>query len=124
MIDCLTAAAAAIFFILVAAVFFNASSDRHHQRRIDDKTKELDRANRRIDALERMLDESRANVLGVAPPEISAPATRPRPEGVIEELEQIDDEATRAELEADIRIEMEAHPEQDATAIARRVIGG
>lgn len=112
--------------IAIAATSVNVSTARHHKGRLDDRTRELDRAYGRIGALEQMLDESRARILDVAAPQPrdARPAAAPLPPEVIAELDEIEDPATRAEMAADIRVEIEAHPEQDPLAIAARMIGG
>lgn len=114
---------------LVAAVLSSLairSSGKHYRDRLADKAGELDRAYRRIDVLEQMLDESRATALNVnVPVKTETKSTRVvLPDEVIDELAQIEDEGDRAELEADIRVQLEADPTADPIAIARKVLGG
>lgn len=101
------------------------SSGKHYRERLADKCGELDRAYRRIDVLEQMLDEVRATALNVTVPVKSdAPARVVLPPEVIAELNEIEDVADRAELEADIRVQLEQDPAADPIAIARKVLGG
>lgn len=102
------------------------SSGKHYRDRLADKAGELDRAYRRIDVLEQMLDESRATALNVTVPvkNDAKPARVILPDEVIEELSQIEDEGDRAELEADIRVQLEADPSADPYTVARKVLGG
>jgi hypothetical protein len=123
---CLIAIGATIVIATVASAFVVRSNNAHHTERLTDKRAELDRAYRRIDVLEQMMDEVRANAHNVTVPVKSGEnLTRSElPAEVIAELDEIEDVATRAELESDIRIQMEAKPNVDPMVIARSVLGG
>lgn len=123
----LLAGVAALFgSIAIASTSVTINTARHHSGRLADKTAELARAYHRIDALEQMLDESRAAILNVpAPqPKDARPGPAPLPPEVIAELDEIEDPAVRAEMAADIRVELEQNPEADPLEIARKMIGG
>jgi hypothetical protein len=122
---CAVAIAIAILLSALCCAILIRANTGHCNRRIADKVAELDRAYRRIDVLEQMLDEVRAHTLNVTTPVKSdAPSRLELPAEVYAELDEIEDVAMRAELEADIRVQMEAHPTIDPVVIARQVLGG
>lgn len=125
MLFCLVAIGVTVILSAVASALLVRSNTGHHKERLADKVAELDRAYRRIDLLEQMLDESRAHALNVnVPVRAAEPARVELPADVLAELEEIEDVATRAELEADLRVQIEAHPTIDPIVIARQVLGG
>lgn len=112
--------------VLIGAWYLRRCEGCHHAARLQDRTTELNRAYARIDALERMMDDARATRLNVPAPPLKDATAGPAalPDEVLAELDMIDDPAVRAEMEADIRIEIAAHPDEDPLAIAQRMIGG
>jgi hypothetical protein len=120
----LGAAAAVLGAIAIAAGSIAFTSRAHYRERLLDKSLELDRASLRIDQLERMLDEARAAALHVSGPlGAEMPSLEPLPPKVVDMLADIEDEGVRAEMAADIRIQLEQTPDADPVDVARTVIG-
>lgn len=119
------AATATVCFAIAAIIMLEIG--RHYRARLSDSRAELDRALLRINSLEQMLDESRANALNVTVPVKSDAKLTTRiqlPPEVVAELNEIEDDGDRAELESDIRVQLEADPTADPMTVARRVFGG
>lgn len=126
MLYCIVAvvAAAILGAVAMASISTGISNGRQFRERLAEKAADIARCHLRIEALERMLDESRANVLGVVAPQArESTGPVPLPPEVIAELDEIEEDVVRAELEADIRLQLQLHPEQEPLAIARSVIG-
>lgn len=120
----LAIAAAILGAIAVGATSVGVSNGRQYRARLNESAQHLGRAHLRIEVLERMLDESRANALNVpAPRGHEAPELLPLPPEVVAELDEIEDDSTRAELEADVRLQMALNPGADPIALVRSVIG-
>jgi hypothetical protein len=115
---CLIAIGATIVIATIASAFVVRSNNAHHTERLTDKRAELDRAYRRIDALEQMLDEVRANALNVTVPVKSGEnLTR-------SELPGGSDRGARGDRgRRDARRARERHPDPDGSEAERRSDG-
>jgi hypothetical protein len=126
VLACLAAIGSTVLLSAVSCAILVHSNTNHYRARLFDSRNELDRALLRIERLEQMLDESRAHALNVAVPLKSGDVLikADLPSEVLAELDEIEDAAARADLESDIRIQIDAHPTIDPLVIARGVLGG
>jgi hypothetical protein len=122
---CLVAIGVTVVLSAASSAILVRANTGHYRARLFDSRNELDRALLRINLLEQMLDESRAHALNVnVPVRAAEPARVELPADVLAELDEIEDVAMRAEIEADLRVQIEAHPTIDPIIIARQVFGG